>query len=238
MTVYWKSAYWRARTLLGRYPTLYYTLYSVKTMDRRLRIAKATDFVLEGYPRSANSFAAWLMHSRHPEIKLAHHLHIPAQVIAGARRHLPVCVLIRNPADAVASFLIYASGVSPDAALDDYLSFYSAILPYKDSFVVADFAEVTRDFGNVLSRVNKKFGTNFDASLVTPSESEQMFKLMETGVLLKMSRQEDRVARPSEARRERKQRFMELLPKDKLSAAEALYRQYVPINSQAVAASP
>jgi hypothetical protein len=227
MLVYWKSAYWRARSCLGRHPALYYTLCRVKKTDRDLRVTKATNFVLEGYPRCANTFAAWLMHSRHPEVKLAHHVHVPAQVIAGVRRNLPVCVLIRNPADAVASFLVYSSGVSPDAALADYLSFYTAILPYQDDYVLADFDEVTKDFGAVLGRVNGKFGTEFNASPVTSEESEKMFRLMEGGVLLKMTRQEDRVARPSEARREKKQRFLKQLPPEKLAAAEGLYRQYI-----------
>lgn len=46
-------------------------------------------------------------------------------------------------------------------ALVAYSRFCSCLLPYLPSFVVADFDQVTRDFGAVTRRLNERFGTSF-----------------------------------------------------------------------------
>ena len=63
--------------------------------------------VIEGFPRSGNSFArrAFIMaqDETFDVTRIAHHLHVPAQVIRAARWRIPTLVLIRRPKDAVLS---------------------------------------------------------------------------------------------------------------------------------------
>jgi hypothetical protein len=54
--------------------------------------------------------------------RIAHHLHVPAQVVRAARWQIPSLVLIRRPRDAVLSFAIW-DPISVDQALSTtYLS--------------------------------------------------------------------------------------------------------------------
>lgn len=125
-------------------------------------VSKHTAIVIEGYPRSANTFAvAAFRLAQSCPVEIAHHLHAPAQVIWAARRRIPALVLIRKPIDAVASLVVRQPGVSLRQVLSNYVRFYVRILPYRDRYVLASFDEVIRDYGAVIRRVNARFGTTF-----------------------------------------------------------------------------
>ena len=58
----------------------------------------ATQLVIEGYPRSANTYAVVAFAAVQPERpRIAHHLHVAAQVLAAVDRDIPTMVLIRRP---------------------------------------------------------------------------------------------------------------------------------------------
>jgi hypothetical protein len=122
----------------------------------------ATDVLIEGYPRSANNFAvaAFLMAQPRP-VRIAHHVHAPAHVIAAARTRIPALVLVRDPEDAVLEFVIRRPSLSIRQALRGYLRFYGPLLAHRDGFVVGSFDDVTSDFGAVIRRLNEQFGTGF-----------------------------------------------------------------------------
>ncbi len=125
-------------------------------------VAENTEFVLEGFWRSANTFAAMALDSVQPRrLRLAAHTHAAATVIRGVQLGKPVLVLIRNPADAVISRRLLHPQIPLKDSLRDYLRFYRTILPYRAGFVTALFQEVTTDFGSVIRRVNARFGTSF-----------------------------------------------------------------------------
>ena len=92
--------------------------------------------------------------------RIAHHLHVLAQVARAARWQIPTLVLIRRPRDAVLS-LVIRDPISVDQALRYYVSFYETSEKYRDAFVLGRFEEVTEDFGQVVKRLNDMFGTTF-----------------------------------------------------------------------------
>jgi len=65
------------RAALGQHPWLYFALQHLRPSRRHLLVTKDTEIVIEGYPRSANTFAvvAFLLAQGHP-VKIAHHLHV------------------------------------------------------------------------------------------------------------------------------------------------------------------
>ncbi|MDX1501688.1 MAG: hypothetical protein R3325_04940 [Thermoanaerobaculia bacterium] len=157
------------RSFLGSRPGLFLPL---ARLERTLRpdphrlaprpLTDRTELVLEGYPRSANTFAAAAFLSAQPgHVEVAHHLHAPAQVIAAVRRGLPALVLIREPVAAIVSLIIFAPFLTPVQALRSYRRFHRAVLPHRDRFVTADFREVITDFGAVIDRLNAEMGTRF-----------------------------------------------------------------------------
>lgn len=123
---------WRfsARSFVGQYPFPYLMLQRLRPRRRHLVVARDTEIVIEGYPRSANTFAvAAFMLAQERPVKMAHHLHAPAQVIRAVKWGIPTLLLIRQPEDAVLSLLIREPGISAERALRDYIRFYNGYGP-------------------------------------------------------------------------------------------------------------
>lgn len=165
------------RTFLARYPRLFYPLYlygllyRIRPIYHRF-VSRDTQIVIEGFQRSANTFSVRAFQLAQPQpIKIAYHVHAPAQIIRAARWNIPTLVLIRNPKDAVASFAVKWPEVSIAKALRFYITFYKNIQDYKASFVIGEFEEVTQNFSKTIQRLNERFGTQF--ALFSNSESDK-----------------------------------------------------------------
>ena len=159
-----------------------------------------TDVVIEGLYRCGNTFAVVAFQSAQERpVRAAHHLHAEAQVIAGVRAGVPTVLLIRDP-EAVAVSSEVSFGVPLEQALRDYVAFYSRVLPYRDRVVVADFREVTGDFGRVIEAVNEKFGTRFVPFDHTEENVERCFGIIDEFYRRTASEPRRTVARPSEQR--------------------------------------
>lgn len=93
-----------------------------------MAVSQDTEIVIEGFPRSANTFAvvASTQAQGARPIRIAHHLHAEAQVLAGVERKLPVIVLIRQPEDAIRSLKIAFPDQDENRMLRLYLRFYRA----------------------------------------------------------------------------------------------------------------
>src|ERR687886_2916262 len=127
----------------GKHPAAFYTLYRLARKDRARVVTPDTQLVIEGFPRSANSFARVAFNRAQSErVRIANGLHVPAQVIRAAQWRIPTLVLIRRPEDAVLSFVI-RDPISVDQALRYYISFYETIERYRDSYVLGLFEDVT-----------------------------------------------------------------------------------------------
>ena len=145
----------------GKHPAAFYSLYRLARKDRARVVTPGTQLVIEGFPRSANSFARVAFNrAQKGTVRIATGLHVPAQVIRAVRWQIPTLVLIRRPKDAVLSFAI-RDPISIEQALEYYLSFYETIEGYADAYVLGTFEEVTGDFGRVIRRLNDRFDTSF-----------------------------------------------------------------------------
>lgn len=113
-------------------------------------------------------------------MEIANHTHMPAQVIAAARRGVPAIVLIREPEDAVLSHVIHTPSVSVAASLRGFVRFYEPLLTLRSGFVVGTFHEVTTDFGTVISRANAHFGTDYAPFVHTPENLDRLNTEIET----------------------------------------------------------
>jgi hypothetical protein len=126
-------------------------------------ISAATEVVIDGYTRSASTFAVYAFQlAQNRPIRMAHHLHAPAQLIAAAKMGKPTLLVIREPKGAILSQLIREPEVELGNALVAYARFHNCLMPYRSKFVVGDFLEITNDFGSVVRRMNARFGTSFE----------------------------------------------------------------------------
>jgi hypothetical protein len=193
--------------LAGGHPAVFFNLYRLLRPRQDLSRAVTPDklVVIEGFPRSGNSFArrAFIMAQgeNFDVARIAHHLHVPAQVIRAARWRIPTLVLLRRPKDAVLS-LVIRDPISVDQALRYYISFYESAEKYRDAYVLGLFEEVTEDFGRVIGRLNDKFGTTFSLFRHDEENVSKLFAGMESQAKKKYGETlwERKVQRPAAVR--------------------------------------
>lgn len=171
----------RVRTVVSEHPRLYLPFARRKYPGPSPRVVGPdTEVVIDGYTRSASTMAVYAFQmSQTSPVRVAHHLHAPAQLIEAARRGLPTIAVVREPRGAVLSQVVREPGVDLLDALYAYRRFHEALLPHRSAFVVADFPEVTEDFGSVVRRLNERFGTSYGIFYGTPAEWELCRTLIE-----------------------------------------------------------
>jgi hypothetical protein len=222
----------RVQLYVGERPVIFSAVHRLKrefasntTTIGRQEVQPTTQLVIEGFPRSANTFAVWAFrHAQSEDVRLAHHFHYPAQVVRAARWQIPILILIRKPTEAVIS-LVMKDPLTLEQALRHYISFYRTVAQYRDACVLAPFEEVIEDYGAVIERVNNKFGTRFSVFHHTEENVREVFSRIEErhrtrngGTIV-----ETRIARPSLAKQEVRRRVRRDLeaPRWKTLLAEA-----------------
>jgi hypothetical protein len=180
------SLYRRSRHLLRSYvaehPRVYVPLAPLKYRNPIHNvevIGPDTELVIDGYTRSAATFAVYAFQlSQDRPTRLAHHLHAPAQLIAAARRGIPALALIRKPPEAILSQIIRCPRrpVALRDGLVAYSRFYECLRPYRQSFVIGEFRQVTQDFGSVVRQLNKRFGTDFAEFVPNDANIRELFE--------------------------------------------------------------
>lgn len=176
----------RLRTQVTEHPALYLPIARAKRALRldvrdlqRQVINSRTELVIEGYTRCGTTFAVYALQlSQERPVWLAHHWHAPAQLIEAAHRKIPALLVIRRPEDAILSQLVREPNVTIHDALVAYSRFYECLLPYRHSFVVGEFEQVTHEFGPVIRKLNARFGTSFAEFVHTDANVRECLELI------------------------------------------------------------
>lgn len=197
-------------------------------------VRSATDVAIEGYPRSGNTFASVAFRYAQPEpIRMAYRLHAPIQLIEAIRRGIPAIVLVRNPEDAVLSWVIHRPHLTIRQALEGYVRFYRRSLPYLDGMVVSEFNTTVSNYGQVIRAVNEKFGTQFVEFDHTKENVKRCFDIIDEFYRKAGAGEvpEQIVARPSENRQQKKEQLRNQFHVDSLEElrkeAFNLYEKFV-----------
>jgi hypothetical protein len=222
------------RTRAGEHPLLVpLVLRLITPATEDLRITPATELVIEGFPRSGNSFATTAFGlAVGPDVRRSSNSHLAGQVRIAVSKRLPTLVLIRRCGDAAASLCVAAPYLRPVDAVREWLRFYRAVRPLQDGFALATFDEVTTDFGAVVARVNQRFGTSFPLFPHTDDNVALVQRrLEEYGVRKRGYVREESIARPSDVRSDANRAAREAMttgvaPK-LLAEADALYDEMV-----------
>jgi hypothetical protein len=219
------------QTHAGKHPAAFYGLYRLARKDLSRVVTPETQLVIEGFPRSANSFARVAFNrAQKGSVRIATGLHVPAQVIRAARWRIPTLVLIRRPKDAVLSFAI-RDPISIEQALKYYLSFYETVEDYADAYVLGTFEEVTEDFGRVIRCLNDRFGTSFSPFRHNEKNVEAVLARVERNSKRKFgdANWENKASRPVAAREKTKRGLEHELEKPEIQSlvarAEAVYER-------------
>lgn len=223
----------RCREWLGDDPVWLPVVLRATPTGTVRRLRDETEIVIEGFPRSGNTFAMFaLKHAERQagrEVVVSSHVHTPSAVKAAVALHYPTMLVIRPPLDAVVSLLIAAPHVPFAAAINEWHHHHRELIPYRDGFVVATFEEVTSDFGAVTQAVNERFGTSFACYQPTPANDEAVFAAIEHNHAVLHGGTENVVPRPSALRAAEKQWLLEQLAApalaDAIAEAQVVYDQ-------------
>lgn len=153
---------------------------------RERSVTRATDIVIEGYPRSANTRAVVAFQvANGAGHRIASHLHIARSIEQAVRLGKPTILIVREPLGVLRSFRTFAMLTEAANFLDHYADFHERVFPYLDQVVVARFEDVVEHYGSVILRVNEKFGTNFAAFGGTPEEEAEVARRLEVAATLR-----------------------------------------------------
>ncbi len=153
----------RLGSVIAQHPSIYLPLARLRRANRDWLIRRDTEVVIEGFPRSANSFTVAAFRLAQPrQLRMAHHSHAAATVVAAARWNIPTLVLFRDPDDAVTSMLIRsAHNLLVRDGFRYYAAFYQRILPLRSSYVLTSFDTATGRLGTAIRKLNERFGKDF-----------------------------------------------------------------------------
>ena len=190
---------------LGRYPSLFYPAFKLlgsSRLQEECLLNERSKLVIEGFPRSANTFSVVAFrYAQGEDVEMAHHLHVECQIISGVQRKIPVIALIRAPDDAVRSLLIREKNISSDEAFKRYFQFYSAVKKVRSQIVLADFSVVTNNYSAVIQEVNSKYGTEFKLYENSSENEKEVNQRIDSINADLDGGQETHVARPSTERK-------------------------------------
>ncbi len=224
------------RSFLSQHPSLFSKVYRMVPKYQGTIVGRETDIVIEGYPRSANTYAVasflYAQGKKNKQIKVARHQHSPAQVLYAVNRGIPCIVLIRNPYDAILSYIIREETLNISEAINRYNEFYGPLEKLRNRFVVADFEQVINEFPSIIDRVNRKYQSNFSSYQKTVYSEQCIKKIID-----EMEKRDagdnnlrwTHVARPTEQRNSLKRLRRKELDayKDSLASAHALYKSFL-----------
>ncbi len=199
-----KRAIRRAHELLGDAPVflpLQRRLTPESARDRA--ITERTQLVIEGFPRSGNTFAskAFALSQRRPVV-VASHVHLPAQVKLAVRHHVPTMVLVRDPVDAAISMAIADPHHRVEHLVRYWTHYHHEVRPLLGDLLLVTFDEATTDFGQVIDRLNQRYGTTVDRFEHTDEHVAQVFAAIDDKqrVVHGATRYREAVARPDASR--------------------------------------
>jgi hypothetical protein len=196
---------------ISQYPNLY-TAISKILSGRDCYTTEKTDIVIDGFPRSANTYATYAFDvAQSKKLIIANHIHKKSQFLLAKKYNIPAILLIRKPLDCISSLLIRQPKYDPATLFKSYYQFYDT-LKNLDSYVVGSFDMVLNHYDEIIKKVNQKFNTQFDLYYKTAENEEKVKKIVQTqDELTNVSDYEQRVAYPSAARKQAASNVKKLL---------------------------
>lgn len=162
------------------HPSLYLPLARWKRAEAEAVLDARTELILDGLERSANTFAVIAFQlAQNDRVRVAHHMHAVAPLIAAAAHEVPALLTVRAPEPTIVSAMILQPRVTARQWLKTYAAFYERLMSSRPHFVIATFEEVTSDFGAVTRRVNERFGTRFREFDHTEENVKAVFALID-----------------------------------------------------------
>lgn len=209
------------------------------TRGQKQIVSAESDVCIDGFARSANTFAYHAFADANPGVRVAHHAHAPEQILRAVRRGIPCAVLIRAPLDtAISQVVMSAETVSPGLVLRAWCRFYERVAGVRDRVVICEFGEVLADPATIARRLNREFGTAFVGHSLDERERRELLERIER-YNRNRGMQPEAYTVPAPEKRAPQARLRERLVTHRLlSRAEAIYAELTGTGSEAPKATP
>lgn len=194
---YFTKLYWFLKSS-STFTEIFFYLKQPK--DKKEKITKRTQLLVDGPTRSGNHFAVHYI-KRFNKISLARHYHSPGAIRLAFKKKIPTLLLIREPVEQIASAYIYLEKKVPlKRIIKSYQIFYKKCLIAKDWYVVGCFNDIVKNPEQVINKVNVKYNLKLKTGLLTPSinqailddiktsnKNEKQFSMIKMNLEMKMA---------------------------------------------------
>lgn len=195
------------------------------------------DIWVDGFPRSANTFAVKSIKAANPSTVIRSHRHIPVFIIQSVRDGKPGMLMLRKPEDAVVSWALFWRSCIAEC-LDYYVDFHRPLLRHLPELFVAHFDQAITGFDSLVESFNAKFGTNLHPPRHNSQTLTECFAEMDQDMISwRGFLDEMRVPRPSTERAALRRQVRQELRQSpalsrRLQAAHDLYLAFAPPDSK------
>jgi hypothetical protein len=163
-------------------PTLYKLFFSniLPAFKNGLVAHKNTDIVIEGFPRSGNTFAAayfaLMQQKAGLNVKIAHHIHTIGQLKVTRKYNIPNIILLRNPEQSIKSLIIRHPEYNFHDACYIWKSYHKYLINNIRYFNIIEFEEFIKNPHDILSEVIRRESYKFNVCKISYSEIESIIK--------------------------------------------------------------
>lgn len=221
----------RGQATIARYPRLYCLIAKSKRGRNRHVVNRHTDLVIEGHPRSGNTYALAWANLAWPDLVVASHVHHPAHVARANQLGVVSLVIARPPAETIRSMLVYSGSNAVIPAIRRWIDYYSSAHLTNPLVYVASFEDVRARMSEVVAALRDATGIALETPKTLPQKGQVFDAVNALGNRRFGSIPEQKVSIPTAQRSEQSARLAPLLQgaeaRELLSRADDLYHRIV-----------
>jgi hypothetical protein len=158
------------RISIKSYPIFYILWFYLIRKNRGDKVEffnRSTSFLMDGYQRSGNTFAVFLIKRIIPDARFIHHLHAIAPVKMAIRRNIPIFIIIRDPLESISSNYLMHYGMRglnlPDVTnrmiielmVAEWIAFYKFVVTNRERITVIQFNELIQFPGQIILKISR-----------------------------------------------------------------------------------
>jgi hypothetical protein len=162
---YYLSLLLDTRSFLGLSPRCF-ALVQRLSPTRRIQnlVGRNTDLCFEAPSGSGNSYFVNGFRKINPDVCVAHHHHVAAQVARGVLFKIPTVVILRDPIACVVSRTsFWKDPILIGPVFRQWIRFFQVVEQVQNHVLIVTFESVTKKPEEVIKAINSHFDTNFDS---------------------------------------------------------------------------